>query len=81
MAEQIIVNDWNDMDVRDELMNKYGDSSEPFFGKNDDGEMCSINIYDDKIIVETLQDNGWIRRDFYYRDEDFMEEIFVGKWN
>ena len=48
-------------------------------GINDDGETIHIMIYADKVTVDTFQENGWIRRNTYWRDWS-QEETFEGKW-
>lgn len=81
MENQLCIENLDDMTVRDAIMDKYGDSSpEPFYGKNDNGELIRIDVFNNRIILETMQDNGWIRKNFYYRGEEMAEEVFSGKW-
>lgn len=77
---EIIVNDWNDIVERDNIMQMYGDSNEPFYGKNENGESITIHVSPDIIVLETMQDNGWIRKNCYYRGEWAHEEVFCDKW-
>lgn len=63
------------------MMDKYGDSEMPFFGKNENGEDVIISVSKDSISVRTFQKNGWLRRNVYNLiDGDIVsEELFEGK--
>jgi hypothetical protein len=78
--ESIIINDWSDMSIRDAVMDQHGDSPEPFYGENQDGEKIAIHVAHNGIVLVTYQHNGWIRNNYYYYGEDRCEEIFDGKW-
>lgn len=69
----------SDIDGMKELMEKYWDSEMPFSGTNEDGEDALISIFCDKIVAVTYQENGWLRKNIYYKDNT-REEIFDGKW-
>ena len=69
----------NDTQLR-ELMEEYGDSTQMFFGKTEDGEDQQISINSDCIVVDTFQRNHWVRRNIYW-DDGTVEETFEGKWN
>ena len=77
----IDVENWNDMEVRDAIMDDCSMHREPFYGSNDNGEMVRIDVSEDEIVIETLQENGWVRRDYYYYGEDCMEQMYLGKWD
>ena len=50
-------------------------------GKNESGEKILLYVNEDNIVVETWQSNGWIRKNYYYRDPDCPdEELFDGRW-
>lgn len=70
--------DWEGMF---DLMEKHGDSDMMMYGENEDGEDVSVSVYKDRIIVDTVQQNGWIRRNIYWRDYT-VEELYSksGKW-
>lgn len=54
-----------------------------FAGKNENGEMVIFHIEDEGVLVETYQENGWVRMNHYLIDEDFgiiREEYFNGRW-
>ena len=68
-----------DLDGMRRLMDEYGGSSASFDGTNEDTEQVSISIAKDRIDVVTFQDNGWTRRNVYWRDGT-REELFEGKW-
>lgn len=61
------------------IMDTHGDSDTMYPGKNDNGEDVFISIYHDRIVVSTMQDNGWNRINTYYRDGS-RDETFDGKW-
>ena len=61
------------------LMDDYGDSTTMYPGTNEDGEDIHISIYHDRIVVSTMQENGWNRINTYWRDGT-REETFDGKW-
>ena len=77
----LVIDDWYDLDYLIKLMDKYGETTdEDFYGENQHGEFISIAIWPDNIILTTYQDNGWIRKNYYWRDGT-IEEIFDGKWD
>ena len=78
-TESAIELDPSDLDGMRKLMDEHGDSKFPFSGTNEDMEQVSISIAKDRIDVVTYQDNGWIRRNVYWRDGT-REELFEGKW-
>ena len=78
-AESAIEFDSSDLDGMRKLMDEHGDSKFPFSGTNEQMEQISISIAKDRIDVVTYQDNGWIRRNVYWRD-GAREELFEGKW-
>ena len=57
--------DGNNPDLLKSLMKSYGKSESAFIGTNENGETVSISIYPDKIILETYQNNGWSRKNYY----------------
>jgi hypothetical protein len=62
-----------------DIMDKHGDSKTMYPGVNENGETVFISIYHDRIVVSTMQDNGWNRINTYYRDGS-SDETFDGKW-
>lgn len=81
MAERLVnftTKDWDKMfEYMDDCKANPDKYKFPFFGENEDGEFVSVEIYDDKIVVETTQKNDWIRKNFYWRDGT-AEEMFDG---
>ena len=61
------------------IMDTYGDSTAPFFGRNENGEDTCLSVCRDKITVRTHQYNGWVRINTYWRDGT-REETFDGRW-
>lgn len=58
-----------------EVMDLYHHLDYMLLGHNVEGESTTTSIYEDHIIVDTLQWNGWTRRNVYWRDGD-TEELF-----
>ena len=71
---------FGEIEVRKQIMIEYGDSNTMFVGTNTDGELVMTSVYKDKIIVKTLQNNGWIRTDHYDDDGCYEAEIYEGRW-
>ena len=71
--------DFQDLDAMRELMDKYHTTETMLFGKNDEGEMTTTSIFEDKIVHETYQNNHWIRKNILHRDGT-IEEMYPGKW-
>lgn len=63
-------NDWNSII---DAMDKYSYLDHMIFGTNQDGEKIAMSIWEDKIILNTYQSNGWTRINIYYRDGDVEE--------
>ncbi len=62
-----------------ELMDHEKDYSSVLVGTNENGEDTITTIEKDYIEVETNQNNGWIRRNVYWRDGT-TEELYNGHW-
>lgn len=78
-AADAIKFDSSDLDGMRRLMDEYGGSRASFDGTNENIEQVSISIAKDRIDVVTFQDNGWTRRNVYWRDGT-REELYEGKW-
>lgn len=77
--DQIFI-DFQDLDQLREVMDEHGDISQMVFGKNPDtGEDQTIHISHENIILETNQNNGWVRVNTYWYDGT-EEETFKGRW-
>lgn len=61
------------------LMEEYGEDGELAFGENQEGEFVTMTIEADRITTETMQKNGWLRRNVYWKDGT-REELYKGKW-
>ena len=79
MENQINI-DFNEIKSLRNTMDKYGDIDYMVRGVNDNGEDQQIHISHDNIIVETFQENGWLRVNTYWYDGT-CEETFNGRWN
>lgn len=62
-----------------DLMDKYGNTQSMLSAKNENGEYVHLSIFKNFIVATTLQFNGWVRENIYWRDKT-VEEIFIGKW-
>lgn len=78
MSKQILF-DPADQNGMIALMDAYGDSTSMYPGTNENGEDINISIFHEKIVVSTMQENGWNRINTYWRDGT-REETFDGKW-
>lgn len=58
-----------------EIMKTHGNSKFPFVGKNENQESVIISVNPTNIVVDTYQDNGWIRHNTYF-DDGVSEETF-----
>lgn len=76
----LVVNDWGSRKERDAIMEEYGDSEFPFFGKNQNDEDIEIHVSKESIVLVTYQKNKWIRKNYFYKGEFYTEELFEGKW-
>ena len=76
---EIEIPDWGNVEYLKMLMNKYGSTKFPFSGKNENGEDIQISIFEDRIILVTYQENGWVRENWYWEDGT-VEELFKGRW-
>ncbi len=60
------------------IMDEHSNSKTMFRGMNEHGETVYISVFLEKIVVRTLQKNGWCRLNTYYRDGS-KEEGFDGR--
>lgn len=50
-------------------------------GENEQKERVFISVNPESICVETLQNNGWVRKNIYHYNHQYDdEEIYDGKW-
>lgn len=56
-------------------MDEYANLDYMLFGKNESGEITRMSIDHDSISVSTLQKNGFVRTNIYYRDGG-SEELY-----
>lgn len=78
MSEKQIEFNPHDLQSMITLMDAHGDSDTMLPGVNENGETVHISIFRDKIVVVTFQNNGWERKNVYYRDGS-SEELFEGR--
>lgn len=75
MEKDKMVIDYSNHNQLVDLMNHADDYPYMLTGENQNGEFTTTSITPDCIILETLQDNGWIRKNVYYCD-GLVEEIY-----
>lgn len=61
------------------LMDAQGKCGKPLFGKNENGEDVRLSVYSDRIVCVTYQNNGWLRKNVYWRDGT-CEEFYGERW-
>lgn len=71
--------DLSDLKGSRKLMDEqvYGTTS--LIGNNDHGEKTYASISKESIIIETYQENGWVRQNWLHYDGS-REEIFDRRW-
>lgn len=67
------------MDGMIRLMDEFGNDKNMHGGINENKENVTISIFADKVVVDTLQQNHWVRKNTYWRDGT-CEETYEGKW-
>lgn len=77
--KEVFVFDPRDLSAMRRLMDLYGDTRDLKIGVNENGEDTQISISRDCIRVTTMQHNGWVRKNTYWRDGT-REETFDGRW-
>lgn len=65
---------------RKQLIELYADSDTMFFGQNEIGEKVYLSISKDGMVLNTQQENGWVRVNYYDEDGWPTGETFDGKW-
>lgn len=58
--------DWGSMR---ELCKNHEQYPVPLLGKTSIGEDIIIEVLSDRIITEVYQENGWVRKNFYYPED------------
>lgn len=72
---------FSDIEVRRQIIREYGDNPNMYVGVNADGEKVAMSVSrKNGIVLNTYQENGWLRVN-YYDTEGFSEgETFDGRW-
>lgn len=65
--------DFNNHEQLQSLMNRADEFPTMLIGENDSGEFVTTSICTDCIVCETLQKNGWTRKNIYHRDGTIEE--------
>lgn len=63
------------MTTYEELLQKHGYIDLPKVGVNEDGEKVMITIDEDAAVIDTFQNNSWVRTNIYYKDGT-VEELY-----
>lgn len=70
-----------DIEVRRKIIKEYGDSTDMFFGVNEDDENVYLSVDSENgITLTTHQKNGWVRVNYYDKDGYQEGETFQGRW-
>lgn len=64
----VICIDPKNLDSMIEIMDMYGDTATMLFGEDENGEDTFTSICKDHIEILTCYDNGWIRKNVYWRN-------------
>ena len=67
--------DFTDFGALKELMKNHEKYSSSLVGENENHESVVIGIYADCIVTETLQNNGWTRKNVLW-DDGTIEELY-----
>lgn len=67
--------DYSNYEQLVDLMNHADDYPYMLVGENQNGEFTTTSITPNLVILETLQDNGWVRKNIFHRD-GMVEETF-----
>lgn len=65
---------------RKKLIELYADSETMFSGVNADGENVTLSIAASGMVLKTMQENGWVRVNYYDAEGVADGESFDGKW-
>ena len=72
---------FSDIEVRRQIIQQYGDNPNMFVGENTDGEKVVLSVSrKNGIVLNTYQDNGWLRVDYYDAEGYFEGETFDVRW-
>lgn len=72
---------FGEIEVRKQIMTEYGNSDSDFIGHNENGELVTMSVRPDEIIVKTYQENGWLRVNYFDSEGWPNGELFDGKWD
>ena len=75
----MFVVDPTDLNEMIALMDRHDEFDESLLGINENKEVIVIGVFKDRLAVRTLQVNGWVRLNVYYRDGS-VEEMFEERW-
>ena len=76
-----LTRNFSDINVRRELIRKYGGHPLPFSGINENGENVLVSIDKERgIVVRCFQQNGWVRVNTYDKDGLQIAEAYEGRW-
>lgn len=68
------------IDGRKEIIQQYADSDTMFTGVNADGETVFLSVSETGMVLNTHQENGWVRVNYYDESGLATGESFDGKW-
>ena len=75
-----ISSQFNTVEGRRLMIQKYSDSKSMYFGENAHGEHVYLSIAPSGIVLKTEQCNGWVRVNYYDENGFPAGESFDGRW-
>lgn len=75
-----LAKNFDDINVRRKMIKEYENSKTKFSGKNANEENVMISVSKHGMVLETFQDNGWIRLNYYDAEGYGDGETFEGRW-
>lgn len=75
-----LAGNFDDLENRRIIMKEYGSIESALTGVNENGETTTLHIAHDSLIVETYQNNGFIRKNYYDADGYADGESYEVKW-
>ena len=75
-----LASEFENPEIRRRMMAEFGESKTAYSGVNADGETVLLSIASDSIIVQTHQNNGWVRVNEYDESGYLIGESYDGRW-
>lgn len=69
--------DTSDIASIERLISEFEEYPTMLEGEDEDGCKTSVWVYHDRVEVRTMQRNGWMRINIYWRDDWTCEELYT----